>query len=304
MELIKWKEAIRRLAELNKAPPDLMLTYRAMESIFSVVIDKAEPQPHARWMPLKNEFGRPHSISQLAVEKVAAFADAALGALALIGNSNQNPGLPLTDNQKARSVQIKDADKKRAAAAKVKAEPPPVTNPEQPKAAAVIKKSATCSMWAKPCNDWAKTGECSRGISCLFAHPGFNTTQNRCITCGKKNHSSKECTAPGGGAGPNRDAVWTEYRKCKKANAPAGKGGGKGDKGGKGKGKGQGGGKGGKGKDAKAKAAVDYEVSRASAAVTPAAFPRLGIGLDSWANVQSIHRKPHKGSVSKDILTP
>ena len=72
VELIKWKEAIRRLAELNKAPPDLMLTYRAMESIFSVVFDKAEPQLHARWISLKNELGLPHDISQQAVEKVAA----------------------------------------------------------------------------------------------------------------------------------------------------------------------------------------------------------------------------------------
>ena len=64
VELIEWKQAIRRLAELNKAPPDLMLTYRAMESIFSVVFDKAEPQLHARWISLKNESGFPHIISQ------------------------------------------------------------------------------------------------------------------------------------------------------------------------------------------------------------------------------------------------
>ena len=64
--------------------------------------------------------------------QVAAFADSELGALILAGNSSLNTGMPLTDNQKARQVQIKDTDKKRAAAAKVQS---PVTQ-EPDKAAA------------------------------------------------------------------------------------------------------------------------------------------------------------------------
>ena len=117
-ELIRWKENIRRLKELNMTPPALMLTYRAMESIFSAVFDKAEPQLHARWISLKNELGLPHRVDRDTLEKVYAFATAELGALALAGNSSLNPGMPLTDNQKLRQIQ-QDGNKKRAAAAKL-----------------------------------------------------------------------------------------------------------------------------------------------------------------------------------------
>ena len=155
------------------------------------------------------------------------------------GNSSQNPGLPLTENQKNFLTQIKEGEKKRAAAAKTKAEPSPPSHPpktEPATTAAVFKRSATTAMWAQPCNSWTNKGTCSRGISCRFAHQGFPVSENRCITCGKADHSHRECTAPGGGQDPNRDAVWDEYRKRKEANAPAKKGKGKGkDTDGKGK---------------------------------------------------------------------
>jgi len=62
VELMKWKENIRRLAELGSTPPALLLTYRAMESIFNVVFDKAEPLLNARWIALKNQLGLPYRI--------------------------------------------------------------------------------------------------------------------------------------------------------------------------------------------------------------------------------------------------
>ena len=165
-------------------------------------------------------------------------------------------------------------------------------------------------MWAQACTNWSNNGTCNRGISCKFAHQGFPVSENRCITCGKNGHGNKECTAPGGGKDPNRDASWDEYRARKDKEAPAkAKGNGKEGKGKEGKGKeGKGNGKkggkkgAGRGKDS-AKAALDQEVSRASSAVTPAAFPRHCIGLDSWANVHLSHRKPFKGFHSNDTLT-
>ena len=165
-ELIRWKENIRRLAALNMTPPALMLTYRAMESIFSAVFDKAEPQLNARWISLKNQLGLPHRVDRDTLEKVYAFATAELGALALAGNSSQNPGMPLTDNQKLKQIQ-QDGNKKRAAAAKLQQQqqqyqqPPPAQQQQQQQqqpatgtAAAVtvdgVRKSATTAMWAKP----------------------------------------------------------------------------------------------------------------------------------------------------------
>ena len=38
-ELLKWKENLRRCADLRCHPPDLVLAYRAMESIFAAVFD-------------------------------------------------------------------------------------------------------------------------------------------------------------------------------------------------------------------------------------------------------------------------
>jgi hypothetical protein len=304
---MKWKENIRRLAELNISPPALLLTYRAMESIFSIVFDKAEPQLNARWITLKNQLGLPHHVDRNALEKVATFADAELGALVLSGNSSLNPGLPLTENQKARQTQMKETEKKRVAAAKVKASPAPPPSPAPPTAAALWKKSATTSMWAQPCTNWTNTGICLRGISCRYAHQGFPISEKRCITCGKADHGCKDCTAPGGGKDPNRDATWKEYRDRKEASAPAqgkGKGKGKGkDADGKGKGKK------GKGKE-QVKAALDSESqllqqqSRASAAVSPTSFPRHCIGLDSWANVHLIHRKATKVQLHSRTLLP
>ena len=43
VELLKWKENLRRSAELKCSPPDLILAQRALESIFSAVFEKAEP---------------------------------------------------------------------------------------------------------------------------------------------------------------------------------------------------------------------------------------------------------------------
>ena len=203
LELLKWKENVRRVAELNIAPPPMLLCYRGMESIFSAVFDKAEPMLHARWIALKNQLGLPYRVDGSAIEAVHAFADAELGALILQGNSQLNPGLPLTENQRNRQSQIKDADKKRASLAKAKAGPQQPTKPAQPDTTAagrVPGTSATTSMWAKPCKSWESTGTCSRGISCFYAHKGFPVSENRCITCGRTRHSNKECKAPGGGA--------------------------------------------------------------------------------------------------------
>ena len=307
VELMRWKENVRRLAELNISPPSLLLTYRAMESIFSIVFDKAEPQLNARWIGLKNQLGLPHHVDKQAIEKVAAFADAELGALVLAGNNNLNPGLPLTDNQKARLQQIRESDKKRAAAAKQKPGPsetsPKASPPET--AAAMIRKSATTSMWAPACNNWTNTGTCSRGISCHFAHAGFPISEKRCITCGKSDHTSKDCKAPGGQKDPKRDEVWAEYRKRKEQNAPAkGETKGKGKGGAKGKGKGQSKGKKGDKDDTKpnARAAIDMNMALVASAQSQPVFPRECIGLDSWANVHLIHQRPRRGLKFPDTL--
>ena len=313
VELLRWKETVRRLAELGCHPPDMLLTYRAMESIFSAVFDKSEPLLNARWISLRNGLGLPHKVEYDTIVKVAHFASSELGALVLHGGTGLNTGLPLTDNQRARQQQLKDSDKKRAAAAKAQLVAdaqaqvvPPVPTP--PATAAGARLSATTSIWAKPCTSWKDTGVCSRGISCRFSHSGFPVTESRCITCGRKNHTAKQCTAPGGGADPNREQVWEEYRKRKaagyvakgKGDSAKGKGQGKSDSKGDDKSKGDGRGKGG-GKSA-AKAAIDN--ARASAATGVKAFPRSAIGLDSWANVHLIHQKRSKNAPDfQDSLT-
>ena len=81
--------------------------------------------------------------------------------------------------------------------------------------------SATTSSWASPCNSWKDNGYCARGISCFFKHEGFPTHDKdgnqvlRCVVCGRTGHASKDCKAPGGGADPDKEKHWAEYRKRK-----------------------------------------------------------------------------------------
>lgn len=92
-ELLKWKESIRRVHQLGCSPPDLLLTYTAMDSNFSEVFNKAEPQLNARWITLKNSSGLPHRLEFNIMDQVAIFVEAELGALALMGGQGLNPGL-------------------------------------------------------------------------------------------------------------------------------------------------------------------------------------------------------------------
>ena len=115
IELMRWRTEVQRLKALGCMPPDLTMSYRALESIFGAVFDKAEPQLHMRWISLKNRLGLPHIITPAAFKEVSEFADAELSALVLLGGTSLNPGLPLTDNQKTRQLHIKENEKKRAA---------------------------------------------------------------------------------------------------------------------------------------------------------------------------------------------
>eukprot|EP00973_Karenia_brevis_P070527 9802596-Karenia_brevis.AAC.1 len=85
IELMRWRADVKRLSTLGCLPPDLMMSYRALESIFGEVFDRAEPQLNLRWNQLKNKLGLPHIISPEAFREVSAFADAELSALVLLG---------------------------------------------------------------------------------------------------------------------------------------------------------------------------------------------------------------------------
>ena len=167
MELIKWKENMRRCAELGCHPPDLLLAYRAMESIFSAVFDKAEPQLHHRWVNLRNDLGPPHLLALNAIQKVGEFAEAELGALVLHGGTGLNTGPPLTDNQKTRQQQIRESDKKKAAALKA----PPSWNQNQAHPQGAARFSSTTASCAAPCKAWAERGFCQQGNQLALLSP-------------------------------------------------------------------------------------------------------------------------------------
>ena len=95
-EFMKCKDDVKRWSEFQCHPPVLLLAYRATESIFSAVVDKAEPLLNARWVTLRSQSGLPHHVNLGTIEEVAAFADAELGALVLHGGSGLNIGLQLT----------------------------------------------------------------------------------------------------------------------------------------------------------------------------------------------------------------
>ena len=43
IELVRWRTDVQRLSALGCMPPDLTMSYRALESIFGIVFDKAKP---------------------------------------------------------------------------------------------------------------------------------------------------------------------------------------------------------------------------------------------------------------------
>eukprot|EP00959_Pyramimonas_sp_CCMP1952_P368174 7712339-Pyramimonas_sp.AAC.1 len=174
---MRWRTDVQRLKALGCMPPDLMMSYRALESIFGAVFDKAEPQLHMRWISLKNRLGLPHVVTPEAFKEVSEFADAELSALVLLGGTSLNPGLPLTDNQRARQVQIKENEKKRASRAAAAASEPAASADPPP---TVARLSSPLSPWAQPCVNWQK-GECKRGVSCHFHHAGFPVEEKRCF---------------------------------------------------------------------------------------------------------------------------
>ena len=145
-------------------------------SPISAVFDKAEAQLHQRWVSLRNQLGLPHLITSDAIEQVAAFAEAELGALVLHGGVGLNTGLPLTDNQKARQQQIKDSDKKRAAALRnsqqqQQQQPTPTPPAAGTDLVAAVKYTSTVSSWATPCRAWTERGVCQRWGELLVCTP-------------------------------------------------------------------------------------------------------------------------------------
>ena len=183
---------------LGLPPLPLFESYMALESIFSLVFEKADQQLNLRWVTLKNELGLPHQITLTIMTRVPAFAEQELGALALQPNANHNTGLPLTDNQKARAAQKTESDKKRAAAAHDKEQKKMLEGQHKAVAAALqaakqkdgkggkggkggkppdkeIRKTPSVSVWAQPCKNWEK-GSCLKGINCWYKHQGFPVT--------------------------------------------------------------------------------------------------------------------------------
>ena len=327
IELMRWRTDVQRLRRLGCMPPDLTVSYRALESIFGNVFDKAEQQLNLRWVMLKNRLGLPHVITPEAFKEVSQFADMELGALILLGGTSLNPGLPLTDNQRARQQQLRDNDKK-AAAARAAAASSRVGQPSDGTAAAAdpwsryappppmpvaARLSSSTGMWASPCKFW-KAGECTRGISCTFAHEGVPLEDKRCFICKSKDHTSPECTCPGGGKDPEKDKHWNEYRARREQAGESGKAG-------KGKGKGKkgdaqrhekGGGKG-KGKKGDAQKGDPWrawtgtraclDLARAAAASDESSsLPRNCVALDSWANVWLKHRRNMPEAWFQDTL--
>ena len=164
------------MIELRLPPIPLFESYGALESIFSAVFEKADAQLNLRWVSLKNELGLPHQITLNTLTRVSAFAEQELGALATQPNANHNTGLPFTDNQKARTAQKNDSDKKGAAAGQDKAQQKIFDGQQKAVAAALqaanqkdgkggkggkggkppdreMRKTPTVSMWAEPCTN-------------------------------------------------------------------------------------------------------------------------------------------------------
>ena len=193
-EVQRFWSAGRRCRELGMSAPDVSVLYTAFRSIFSNVLAGANSNLQLRWMNLENDLGLPHVITIEKMYRVAEFVDGELAFLITQGTRSNNPGLPLTDNQKRQETQTKETEKKRAASAKASADATAKSAAESalndayisPQAAAgfIPRKdtSTTHAIWASPCREWEQ-GECKRGISYKFQHEGIKFNEGRCFIC-------------------------------------------------------------------------------------------------------------------------
>jgi hypothetical protein len=89
-----------------------------MESIFSGIFERAEAQLNFRWISLRNDLNLPSILKQGVFQTMYTWAYQELSQLIILGGTSLNPGLPITDHQKAYKKQQYETDKKRAAAAR------------------------------------------------------------------------------------------------------------------------------------------------------------------------------------------
>ena len=302
-ELRRWFAAMTRAVEIGMVLPGLDLLYRGARSIYSGAFEGDDFGLRLRWTTIEQNWGFPHRLSHEGLRAINQFAEAELGAMIVSGRGSANTSLPLTETQKSRVKGEKEAEKKRAAAA---TNSPASEQQTVPAVSAGVmvngqRCSSSTSTWADVCSSWKDKGFCSRGISCWFQHTGFPTHGSdgkpvlRCVVCGKNDHTSKECKAPGGQLDPDREKSWEQYRARREEAQTKGK-----TKGKKGKGKSKGNdhtaqqqqqapaGKGGASQRPKAKVKA-ARVAAADATDGGGDFPAGACGLDSWANVWLKH---------------
>ena len=178
-ELRRWFKAVQRAVQIGMQLPSLELLYRGARSIYAGAFEQDDFALRLRFTTEEQKWGFPHRLSYEGLQAINAFAEGELAALVLRGTSSINTSLPLTDTQRAREKGEKAAEKSRAAAARGAGAAEQTTTTTTPTANLItkdgVKYSATTSSWAKPCEAWDKTGVCSRGINCWFAHKGFPT---------------------------------------------------------------------------------------------------------------------------------
>ena len=277
-EVRAWQSATRRAWELGMQLPEAGFLFAAATSIYKNIFESAQCSSflHAKWVNKWNSIdpAMGNKVDYDDVISMNTFAYGELQQIHLSGGSSSATGLPLTQAElrRKKETEVKEKEKKAAEKAnwvtdKFNKNPAGGNRPAHVEGAGGKKGggkaksiSTTTSSWAGPCTFWhSAKGECTRGVGCKFKHTGFpmfdssGTMVKRCVTCGSSAHTHKECTRPGGGADPEHDKHWEEYRKRKAEQAqqqpqqPGEKGGdkgkGKGGRKGKGKGKGKGGGK-------------------------------------------------------------
>ena len=104
--IAEWKEACRRNCELGVEAPPITMVYGALESMFSVVMDKTDEQCRLRWLSLRNNLGLPDRITQETITQVLDFAQKELPEMIIRQSQGLNAGIPMTDNQRKREADL------------------------------------------------------------------------------------------------------------------------------------------------------------------------------------------------------
>ena len=195
-----WARWLRRCRELEVAAPDPSLLTRSLSTITRAVLEK-EPEVSFRTSLVKSHLLVDTKPSYDTVEKyyhhlLAECESLAVASSTMTATPATNITVPIKPEPKLRPVKPERTPSSTAATPSTPPAPPARTSSQSTTKSENEGVERTAEEKAKvPCKFFGKTYKgCARAGKCPFLHSWEGIDKvGRCLACGGKNHSAKEC---------------------------------------------------------------------------------------------------------------